>query len=392
MKPSRILLLIIFTWISPDRIGAQLLAPGEYAVTYSIGVMTVDPNSGTASVLITGGNPTGGLVLMPNGDLTFVGAADQLRQYDGITGSFIQLHSYPLARALQFLAIEPTGSILATDFDSEAIFRIPVVAGVISPSATVVALGGFFDQLRGIAVEADGMIVVADAGAKAVIRVHPVSGTQSILSAGGLFSQPYGIAVETSGSILVADSDTQAIIRVDSTNGTQSIVSSGALLEQVRGIDFVSTSVLAVVVESDGLNRVVTVDLQSGVQSLISVDPLLVTYAIHDVAVVPSGFGDSDIDSIADSIDNCPTTSNLLQEDADADGVGDACDNCPATRNFDQADNGGFDTSLADGIGDVCQRGDLNEDGIVDIADDALLRRTLVDLPPGFEPSVPPNP
>ncbi|WP_168210343.1 thrombospondin type 3 repeat-containing protein [Persicimonas caeni] len=38
---------------------------------------------------------------------------------------------------------------------------------------------------------------------------------------------------------------------------------------------------------------------------------------------------DSDADSVADSVDNCPSTANPLQRDRDGDGDGDACDNEP---------------------------------------------------------------
>jgi hypothetical protein len=44
-------------------------------------------------------------------------------------------------------------------------------------------------------------------------------------------------------------------------------------------------------------------------------------------------FLDTDLDGIADNIDNCKTIFNSNQEDADLDGVGDACDACPALAN-----------------------------------------------------------
>ncbi len=79
---------------------------------------------------------------------------------------------------------------------------------------------------------------------------------------------------------------------------------------------------------------------------------------------------DQDNDGVADTEDNCPTTSNPNQADSDGDGIGDACDtvtppsdqdndgiadaedNCPTTPNPNQADSDG------DGIGNACDTPD----------------------------------
>ncbi len=60
---------------------------------------------------------------------------------------------------------------------------------------TVVSSGGFFVGPYGLAIEASGNILVADANAQAVIRVDPVSGAQTLVSSGGLFVVPAGIAI-----------------------------------------------------------------------------------------------------------------------------------------------------------------------------------------------------
>ena len=76
---------------------------------------------------------------------------------------------------------------------------------------------------------------------------------------------------------------------------------------------------------------------------------------------------DDDKDSVADSIDNCPTQFNPDQADNDEDGLGDVCDedddndgvldafdNCQFISNPLQEDRD------KNGVGDVCDSGDVN--------------------------------
>jgi hypothetical protein len=100
---------------------------------------------------------------------------------------------------------------------------------------------------------------------------------------------------------------------------------------------------------------------------------------------------DSDGDGVLDGADNCPLTQDPNLLDLDADGLGDPCDNCPRTYNPDQLDRGGQDTSTPDGVGDSCQNGDWNGDGIFDILDITLARRKLAGLEPGLDPDMPPG-
>ncbi|GEM_PF-951671 len=69
-------------------------------------------------------------------------------------------------------------------------------------------------------------------------------------------------------------------------------------------------------------------------------------------------------------------------QDADGDGEPDATDNCVHTPNADQLDVGGLGGPFGDGIGDACQCGDLNDDGIVDLLDAALYQRGLAGVLP----------
>lgn len=70
--------------------------------------------------------------------------------------------------------------------------------------------------------------------------------------------------------------------------------------------------------------------------------------------------------------------------DIDNDGVADSLDNCPSTPNPDQSDNGGLNSTIADGIGDACQCGDINGDGTITNTDSILIKRFILSLPSPF--------
>ena len=70
--------------------------------------------------------------------------------------------------------------------------------------------------------------------------------------------------------------------------------------------------------------------------------------------------------------------------DMDGDGLGNAADHCPSTFNPAQSDSGGVLDEAADGVGDACQCGDVDNDGIVDSADVEAYRSSLAD-PDGYE-------
>lgn len=60
------------------------------------------------------------------------------------------------------------------------------------------------------------------------------------------------------------------------------------------------------------------------------------------------------------------TVLDPRQSDADGDGINDARDNCPRRANRDQRDTGGIlKGSQPDKIGDACQCGDVDNDGVV---------------------------
>ncbi len=109
---------------------------------------------------------------------------------------------------------------------------------------------------------------------------------------------------------------------------------------------------------------------------------------------------DLDADGVQNADDNCPTIPNGPNEagvpavgnqtDSDGDEVGDACDNCPFKPNPNQIDSGGVASAgdplgnLRDGIGNLCQCGDVTNDGRVNQLDLDRQRDALAGISPGI--------
>jgi streptogramin lyase len=108
-------------------------------------------------------------------------------------------------------------------------------------------------------------------GSGALVAVNPLNGAQQVVSSAGAFVNPSGVAVEADGNILVVDSDafggTGGVIRVNPSTGAQAPLCEGGLL----------VNPFAAAIEADGtlviaaLNgaRVARVDPRSGVQTKI---------------------------------------------------------------------------------------------------------------------------
>ncbi len=100
--------------------------------------------------------------------------------------------------------------------------------------------------------------------------------------------------------------------------------------------------------------------------------------------------GDTDGDGICDDGDNSGTSG----DNTCIGGATTNCDdNCKFIANGDQQDSAGVGIGPppADGIGDLCQCGDVNGDGKVDGLDSIISSRVSVDLPVGSSFSIPGN-
>ncbi len=118
------------------------------------------------------------------------------------------------------------------------VIRVDKTTGVrtLISNNTTPAGGSDFSTPSGIAVEADGSILIADLSAfpqgnGGVIRVDPVTGTRTTLSRNGSpaggpsFNGPMDLAVAANGDIYVANTFGNNIIKVDPVTGARTLVS-----------------------------------------------------------------------------------------------------------------------------------------------------------------------
>jgi streptogramin lyase len=121
----------------------------------------------------------------------------------------------PVVLAILLFAAVSVASVSASDDDL-----------IVTTESVGSGLG--FKAPQGIAVEADGFLVVVDPALASVMRVDPVTGDRTILSdadtgSGPAFSTVRAIAVAADGTLVVLDS--RAVMRVDPTTCDRTIVS-----------------------------------------------------------------------------------------------------------------------------------------------------------------------
>jgi sugar lactone lactonase YvrE len=225
-------------------------------------VLRVDPSDGTRTLLSDNHTPVGGpdfqaptgVALDAAGNL--IVAENFQTPIDGVTSpSIIRVDRVTGARTLVSgntthagpglvypwgLAIEADGSILVADAlacpqGQGCLTRVTPVNG----ARTVLSRNGSpagavqFDNPTDVAVAANGDIYVVDE--VGVLRVNPVSGARTRISrnnspAGApAFGNPQYLTIDADGDILVADTGlTDRIIRVDPVTGVRTTVSDNA--------------------------------------------------------------------------------------------------------------------------------------------------------------------
>jgi len=139
------------------------------------------------------------------------------------------------------ICIDATGTIYVADYDNHLIRKI-TPAGTVSTFAGQADVQGNADGIgtsatfrgpMGIAVDATGVVYVADTGNRAIRRISPSGGVTTVTLSGSTLSEPRGIAITASGTLLVADYGSHTI---------RSMTSSGAVTTAAGSIETPGTA------------------------------------------------------------------------------------------------------------------------------------------------------
>jgi sugar lactone lactonase YvrE len=243
---------------------ASALTPGHILVSDYFGfdgnggLIDVDPGTGARTTVSANDHPVG----TPNFNLPVVAAfeadgdivvpeqdGDDVLRIDPATGARTTVSSSsvgtgPALSDPNGIAVAANGDLFVADFSAfdgdGGIIRIDPVTG----NRTEVSSNGhgsgpaFGFGPDGIAIAADGSLVVADTFGYQVLRVDPATGNRTTISSnsvgtGPTFDYLFGLALEPDGHILVCDEDgfdgNGGIIRIDPATGNRTTVSSNAV-------------------------------------------------------------------------------------------------------------------------------------------------------------------
>ncbi len=189
-----------------------------------------------------------------------------------------RFHSSGLAKlaAVLILSLVAVRAIAASPFQVGDILYTDSFGAVFSLSATtgerrMVASGGKLERPYGIALDANGDILVSDTRAQAIIRINALTGTQTVVAAGGKLGYPFGIAVDSRGDVLIANGE--AILRLNPMAGQPIIVSGRGRFGGSAGHPVavaVAENGDLIVASAGSLSEIVRVNPRSGVQTVIS--------------------------------------------------------------------------------------------------------------------------
>ncbi len=199
-------------------INARFFNPTAIAVDTSGTIYVADGGDHTVRKITAGGVVS-----------TLAGASGQAGSTDG-TGSGARFN-YPYA-----VAVDASGNVYVTDIGDHTIRKI-TAGGTVSTLAGTAGIAGSIDGVgtgaqfnlpQGIAVDAAGIVYVADTNNSTIRRIAlngtvstfagsaGQTGTADDTGSGARFNYPFGIAVDTTGNVYVADFGNSSVRKITS--------------------------------------------------------------------------------------------------------------------------------------------------------------------------------
>lgn len=283
------------------------------------------------------------------------------------------------------------------------------VNGAVRLEGRGTGIGGEFSA-TGAAVRLVGGVNVANLGSTALfggvvdVRAQSLLSVTGPLTAGGGASAGGSITLDSVGGIDVQSPVTANGLASDADGGQVRITADGPLTlassitanggtaaDVVGSVDLRACSITAsaaTIVESKGGSGAIFIDSGSSMAlagKFTAGSSGGLTRLRYGIASVPPSTAGAIFSPAATQVFTAtlvPCAAQCGPVDTDGDGRGDGCDTCPYALDPAQIDRGGKGTgSPPDGIGDVCQCGDVNGDGRVTVVDATVATRALLNPP-----------
>jgi sugar lactone lactonase YvrE len=196
---------------------AQLTKPYAVRRAVSGGIFVTDGGSllringsGAPATVDAAGTDIGPIAVAPSGDVYYT-TETQLWKLPGGAGPRVRIAPQTQLLGPHGLAVAADGTLLVSDTGDHRILRV-------DPDSAKVSTLAQLDNPRGLEAAADGSVYVVDSGAKRVLHLGADGARLGFVSP--VLFDPYDLALAPGGVIYVADTAQAGHIRRVAPNGT----------------------------------------------------------------------------------------------------------------------------------------------------------------------------